>query len=226
MGAAIHQCHACNPDAHLLVVDGPESECGVCERGSVEVKRAQIRVDDHQLVVDRPDGDMRGLHVPAVFYDALEEQAEKDVQRECLQLALKEFVRALFQGFDVEIMLEAGGGLIASVTVDAELSALELSVCWSEALGAQPQSRTILFVEIDSVSAGKFADPQAEVEPEELCSTLVLRGGAQFLTFVFSSPDERAYFVTCMRVLIHAAKERQATGEKSGRHVRIKDQHD
>eukprot|EP00438_Fugacium_kawagutii_P012733 Skav203738 [mRNA] locus=scaffold68:301037:313185:+ [translate_table: standard] len=118
--------------------------------------------------------------------------------REVVQLReqMKNFVQEMVVGRDVCILLEDNQKETGWLKLTPNLMALRLEVAGT--------SHEMLLRNIRDVQAGQLGD--GPVQLDELCSTLMLKGG-QCLSFRFASLSERNYFTKCVKVLALALEQ-------------------
>jgi len=133
-------------------------------------------------------------------------------QQRLLRACLRAFTRALLRGTRVGVLLDDGCTLEAEASLDSELTHLVLHM---EGVQCPVALRAISNIySPEDVRAGAVCIRNAFFLHGG-CSTLVLRD-EQFLSMVFDTSRQRAYFETCLKVLILVKSQTLCTGDLAG----------
>jgi len=107
--------------------------------------------------------------------------------------ALKEFVKRMLKGANMQAMIPGGSMKNVWVVLDKKLSALTVTV--------DAHQRRIPLDQIDDISIGQDAQGELSLRIDEHCVTLLLQDG-QGVAFYFEDTDERDTFAECLSMVM------------------------
>lgn len=123
--------------------------------------------------------------------DQTSQQKADDVKK--LQNVIKDFVKEVLRGVELDVVLEDGSLVCCRCWIDNRLSVLTLRV--------RDVVRQIGLADIEQICSGKELQSIRTTTPlDQNCATLVMSND-QCVTFKFQDVEAREHFATCMKVL-------------------------
>mmetsp|Transcript_126563 Transcript_126563/g.253022 ORF Transcript_126563/g.253022 Transcript_126563/m.253022 type:complete len:204 (-) Transcript_126563:122-733(-) len=113
------------------------------------------------------------------------------------QDAVKNFVRALVKGYQVELLSVRGGTVKCMAHIDRGLTMLSLE----RGMPADARRRDIPLQEVQEVLVGEQGGEAFNLQTDDLCVTVVLES-QQALAFAFLSEEERDTFALCLAMFV------------------------
>mmetsp|Transcript_118238 Transcript_118238/g.329770 ORF Transcript_118238/g.329770 Transcript_118238/m.329770 type:complete len:187 (-) Transcript_118238:115-675(-) len=150
-----------------------------------------------------PHAGMATMDEKASFVPNQETPAVKNAQE-----TVKNFVRALVKGQEVELLSVNGGTARCMAYLDRKLTTLSLQ----RGIQVDAKRRSIPLEDIEEVLVGEDGGADFDLDTDELCVTLVLRSH-QALGFSFRDMEDRDTFALCLTMFIdglHAKEPRRA----------------
>lgn len=126
-------------------------------------------------------------------------------QQQLLELSLKTFVRSLFHGVHLDLLLNDGVSVIVECSMDLNMS--------SFVVRGERTRKEIALATVKSVRAplSKTELMKTPVKTVDNCCGVLLLVGGEFFTFRFDTQETCAYFGVCMKVLSKAGKSKGKT---------------
>jgi len=113
------------------------------------------------------------------------------------QDAVKNFVRSLVKGHQVELLSVRGGTVKCTAFIDRGLTTLSLQ----RGSSADANRRNIRMQEVQEVLVGERGGEDFNLQTDDLCVTVVLET-QQALAFAFLSEEERDTFALCLAMFV------------------------